>query len=253
MIASSNTSTDDTVKSNEYLSSSDTIVAEITTSTPLNNIIDYKACYEECQRELAIQREKFPKRVIQLTSECEVLKEKHEELEDNSKGELETIKGNYESAINKKDQLLVSQRKNLESNESSKSEYKKAINEKDEEIASQKEIIKCCKETLYDGRKNLTKENMFRIKPKKSGKKGNTTSSTTVDSLKCEFAECDIDDVDMIKCNVCEKWVCEDCNDVPVAKLKSIINKCQTVYFICKACVRNHATENGDVNNIELL
>ena len=81
--------------------------------------------------------------MVQLTSECEVLKEKHEELE----GELETIKGNYESAINKKDQLIVSQRKNLESNESSKYEYEKVINEKDEEIASRKEIIKCCKET----------------------------------------------------------------------------------------------------------
>ena len=141
----------------------------------------------------------------------------------------------------------MSQRKNLESNESSKSEYENAINEKDEEIASQTEIIKCCKETLYDGLgKKLTKENMFRIEPKKSGKKGNTTSSTTVDSLKCEFAECGIDNVDLIKCNVCVKWVCEDCNDVPVAKLKSIIIKFQTVYFICKACVRNHATENGD-------
>ena len=78
---SSNTSTDDTVKSNEYLSSSDTIVAEITTSTPLNNNIDYKTCYEECKRQLAMQTEKFQKQVIQLTSECEVLKEKHEELE----------------------------------------------------------------------------------------------------------------------------------------------------------------------------
>ena len=42
---------------------------------------------------------------------------------------------------------------------------------------------------------------MFRIKPKKSGKKGNTTRTTTVDSLKCEFAECGIDNVDLIKCN----------------------------------------------------
>ena len=32
----------------------------------------------------------------------------------------------------------------------------------------------------------------------------------------------------------------------PSCKVKSITNKCQTVYFICKACVRNHATENGD-------
>ena len=92
----------------------------------------------------------------------------------------------------------------------------------------------------------LNKENMFRIIPEKSSKKGNSTSSTTVDSLKCEFAECDIDNVDLIKCNVCEKWVCENCNDVPVAKLKTIINKCQTVFFICKACESSHATENRD-------
>ena len=52
---SSNMPTDVTVKSNEYFSSSDTIVAEITTSTPLNKNTDYKACYEECKHQLAIQ------------------------------------------------------------------------------------------------------------------------------------------------------------------------------------------------------
>ena len=43
-------------------------------------------------------------------------------------------------------------------------------------------------------------------------------------------------DGDLIKCNVCCKWVCEACSDIAVAKLKPIMNKCKSLYFICKAC-----------------
>ena len=35
---------------------------------------------------------------------------------------------------------------------------------------------------------------------------------------------------------MCCKWVCEDCNEVPVAKLKPIINKCRRIHFLCKRC-----------------
>ena len=57
-----------------------------------------------------------------------------------------------------------------------------------------------------------------------------------INSFKCEYPECDFSNVDFIKCNLCSKYVCEDCNEVPVSKLEAIMNKCKTVYFICKGC-----------------
>ena len=77
-------------------------------------------------------------------------------------------------------------------------------------------------------------EDLFRSKPRRKGK-NNTT--TTADQLKCQFAECDNEDEDaLVKCNACNMWVCEGCHDVPIAKLKQVMNKCQTVYFACKTC-----------------
>ena len=54
---------------------------------------------------------------------------------------------------------------------------------------------------------------------------------------KCEFTSCTNDTEDaLIKCNACETWVCETCNDIPISKLKSVMNKCHGVYFVCKTC-----------------
>ena len=46
---------------------------------------------------------------------------------------------------------------------------------------------------------------MFRIKPKsrESGKNLN------IQTLKCEYPDCDSIEVDSIKCNRCSKWLCE--------------------------------------------
>ena len=43
------------------------------------------------------------------------------------------------------------------------------------------------------------------------------------------------------------KFVCEQCNEVPVAKLKVIMDKCKTLYFICKNCNRNYP-DNSSTN-----
>ena len=73
---------------------------------------------------------------------------------------------------------------------------------------------------------------MFRIIPKRKG----SSKNLDVNSFKCEYPGCEISNVDLIKCILCSKWVCEDCNEGPVGKLKPIMNKCNTVYFICKGC-----------------
>ena len=43
----------------------------------------------------------------------------------------------------------------------------------------------------------------------------------------------------MIKCNVCDTWVCEKCSDLSINKLKAIFNKCKTLHFLCKSCDSN--------------
>ena len=52
--------------------------------------------------------------------------------------------------------------------------------------------------------------------------------------MKCEQPSCDAVNVDMIRCNICTKYACEQCQNIPVAKLKTIMDKCRTIYFICK-------------------
>ena len=84
----------------------------------------------------------------------------------------------------------------------------------------------------------------MRIKPKTSSKKKKGSDPVVV--LKCEFKNCENDNVDLVKCNICEKWVCEDCNDVAVAKLKQVANKCKNVFFVCKGCEPN--SKRGEQN-----
>ena len=71
------------------------------------------------------------------------------------------------------------------------------------------------------------------MKPKKKG----SAKSLDVEALKCKYPKCDNNDnIDLIKCNACGKWVCEECNDIAVPKVKTIMNKCHTLYFVCKSC-----------------
>ena len=79
----------------------------------------------------------------------------------------------------------------------------------------------------------MDNENMFHMKPKRT--KGNSKCPDT-EAVKCVYTGCSNDNVDLIKCNTCGKSVCEECNDVAISKLKIIMNKCQTLYFVCKNC-----------------
>ena len=92
-------------------------------------------------------------------------------------------------------------------------------------------------------------EEFIRLKPpnKKQGKnkKQNNRNITDIDNLMCEFNGCGGTNVDLIKCNGCEKWICEECNDVPVARLKPIMNKCRTVFLYCKNCAEILPTINS--------
>ena len=143
-------------------------------------------------------------------TDYDVLKEKYDEAfhsQESSKAEYQTLISNYENEID----------------------------ENNKNIASLKETIKNNSESVRTSHVRIKKNNedIFHIKPKKKG----NSKSTDVDALKYEYPECDNNDnVDLIKCNVCGKWVCEECNDIAISKVKPIMNKCHTLYFVCKGC-----------------
>ena len=55
----------------------------------------------------------------------------------------------------------------------------------------------------------------------------------------------------MIRCNICLKFVCEECNGVQVAKLKAIMEKYNNIYFICKCC-NDKTPINNDNTHISI-
>ena len=57
------------------------------------------------------------------------------------------------------------------------------------------------------------------------------------DELQCENASCVNETVNAtIKCNACGNWICESCTNAPIAKLKPIMGKCDSIFFACDGC-----------------
>ena len=83
--------------------------------------------------------------------------------------------------------------------------------------------------------KRLSDEKLFRLLPTASQKKRGCGN----DTLCCDYDGCNKKGVDLIKCNACPKWVCEAFKDVPIAKLKPLLNRCRTIYVLCKTCNDN--------------
>ena len=71
---------------------------------------------------------------------------------------------------------------------------------------------------------------MFHNKSKKKG------SSKNVQILSCNNSACQGVYADLIQCNIWTKYVCEQCNVIPIAKLKALVEKCSSIYFICSSC-----------------
>ena len=174
---------------------------------------DYKQMYNECNRKLAEVTEQFQKKLFNITTEYEVLKQDHKEYE-----------------------KTISDRKNTE-NENSTILSKHIPNSPGESPCTSRV-------TIHLNRVG-SNEDIFRTRSKKKG----VSKNTNIELTKCEYSCCDQENVDLVKCNNCNKWVCELCNDVPVLKLKAIMNKCNTVYFVCKSCdiMLTDNTENTQI------
>ena len=74
-------------------------------------------------------------------------------------------------------------------------------------------------------------DEILRLRSKKKNSDGHDTL--------CEYKGCTEKSVDLIKCNVCDTWVCDKCSDLSIKKLKTLFNKCKTLHFLCKSCDSN--------------
>ena len=146
-------------------------------------------------------------------------------------------------------------RKTLEQTETNTRNMSKAMadqesvnNNKDSIITKQREELKRLSKQIKDLQaekgKLIGEQSIVKLKRKKSEEMIRTKSKakpkkdTPAVELKCDLPQCVNNGVEsLIRCNACDKWVCEICSDLLIAKLKPTINKCSTIFFACKGCV----------------
>ena len=119
-----------------------------------------------------------------------------------------------------------------------KKEYETIISEMEATIKEVRERLG--KPTVI----KMTNEDIFVAKAKKGTK--------VVSSPQCTVSGCEKTNIDLIKCNMCGKLVCDDCSGVKVSKLRPVMNQCSTLYFTCKTC-DTLIRDTNDVNVYDVL
>ena len=119
-----------------------------------------------------------------------------------------------------------------------KKEYETIISEMEATIKEVRERLG--KPTVI----KMTNEDIFVAKAKKGTK--------VVSSPQCTVSGCEKTNIDLIKCNMCGKLVCDDCSGVKVSKLRPVMNQCSTLYFTCKTC-DTLVRDTNDVNVYDVL
>ena len=153
--------------------------------------------FKDTTRELDLTKERFQKKIAEITTYYET---------------------------------LILQKENEHQNECE--ELKEVINTKNaqiESIKSQNVTGNIC--VLINPTKT---RNKFCIK-KKTKSKGTFKKEET--SINCAVTNCQgNDDCDLVACDKCDKWVCGTCYDINISKLKLVMEKCSSIYFLCKDC-----------------
>ena len=208
--------------------------------------INFRLKYEECLSQLNEEQNRFRKEMQLRENSYHTLQESYDEL----KRKYDGMEASNEKAIEMRDQQIASQKKiiedcnatydSLQSAEEKKDEYEKLINEHSKKLLSAEQCG-----APYDHLHKINDlDKIFQIKPKKKG------SYKNLQATKCEQISCESINVDMIRCSICRKYACEKCHEVQVVKLKNILEKCKTIYFICKHCDDNVGTSLHDKTEI---
>ena len=123
-------------------------------------------------------------------------------------------------------------------------EHEKSIAEKDKTILELKTRLQKKDENTVPKVMKMKNIDIFVTKPRKGAKDAS--------SNECAISGCENSNVDLIKCCMCRKLVCEDCSKVKVAKLRPLMNTCDTLYFTCDGCTLLIKDEN-DINVYDVL
>ena len=191
---------------------------------------NYHLLYLEVTKRLFEQTEAGNKRYLELEAA-------HKELRRKYKEETKTKDARILNLQTKLGQITESRDEERADHDTSLQGLRKVIMDNEKCMAEMEEKLQ--EKTQTNSVEKITglhriesEESIFRLKPTPKQKQKQTTN----DELACDFADCNQKDVDLIQCNMCSKWVCGECNDIPVAKCKPIFNKCRTIYFLCKTC-----------------
>ena len=219
--------------------------------TPSSPSKDYRLLYHEVKKRLFSQAETSVARFQNLEKKYKEELEKQQLESRKREAALVTDNDLIRETLHRKDDEIKILKENIisitKSRNDNRDDYETMINEHNKAMNEKDKVIEDLKKRLSEGSKTQTciglkrvgsDEECIRLKPKR------TTKVTKMPVLKCESEDCSEKDVDVAKCNICSKWVCESCNDVPVAKLKPVMNKCKGVYFICKECNENVGTKS---------
>ena len=201
---------------------------------------DYKSLYEECQLKIAEQSELFQKRVIKLINDYNGVKEQYDELilsGDKHKKEYDSSIMKYERIFSEMNKEIASQKETIDIHNVDINEYEEKLKAKGLELEAQKNINQCGGIDPKRIHKPEANTELFRLKPKGSAKNI---------LVRCENESCEQVNIELMKCSICATYVCENCNKIPIRKIKTIMEKCSTLYFICKAC------EECNTNEVEI-
>ena len=100
---------------------------------------------------------------------------------------------------------------------------KKSIAEKDKAILDLQTRLQTLDENTTPKVMKMKNSDIFVTKPRKGAKDAS--------SNECAISGCENTNLDLIKCCLCGTLVCEDCSKVKVAKLRPLMNVCDTIYF----------------------
>ena len=182
----------------------------------------------------------------QRVSQLELERQDFEEKLSKAYHDNDKLRENIDLLRNQCDDTLVSENTSLKEEvkelESKVGGYVKKIKELEEKSLPDDNRV-------YVGLHRIeSDESIIRLKQSAKQKKKQVT---TTDELSCEFDDCSANNVDLIKCNMCTKWVCGDCNEIPIAKVKPIFNKCRRLYFLCKTCDEKIGNQDGYKSGFE--
>ena len=142
--------------------------------------------------------------------------------------DLEHLKKEYDQLMATCEALKASKADIIKNHEEITTKLTMAITEKDENLAKNNMPTGNCINLL-----ELSDES-FKTRPKRR-----TGSSQNIQIPACEYPSCSEINVDLVMCSACSRFVCEECNSIPINKLKNMVQICKTLYFLCSDCNTN--------------